>query len=138
ERAMGGWVTGPAPIVDVARRQPADVKPHGVRIALEDKPNVDVVLGHPGALRRRDGDYLAAALGNSVLGQSTLSSRLGQRLRDQEGLTYGVISRFFGASLIDGPWATSLSVAAINLERAVTIVREEIARLVAEGPRDDE
>lgn len=138
EQAVSGWAAGPGPIVDVPRRRPADAEPRSVRIGLDDKPNVDVVLGHPGGLRRRDDDYLAAALGNSVLGQSTLSSRLGQRLRDKEGLTYGVISRFFGASLIDGPWATSFSVAAADLDRAVAIVREEISRLVVDGPGDDE
>ena len=102
---------------------------------MPDKPNLDVVLGHPGGLRRRDDDFLAALLGNAVLGHSTLSSRLGQRLRDREGLTYGVISRFFGASLVDGPWAATFSVAPANLDRAVGVgARGDRAAASRTGP----
>jgi zinc protease len=132
--AHGGCREAP----EVARRWPADVKPGEKRESMRDKPNLDVVVGHPGGLRRADDDFLAASLGNSVLGHSTLSSRLGMRLRDREGLTYGVISRFFGASLLDGPWAATFSVAPPNLDRALAALREEIARYAAEGPTDGE
>jgi zinc protease len=133
-RGPGGL--GQAP--PLQRRGPRDAAPRQVRESMPDKPNLDVVMGHPGGLRRADGDFLAAVLGNSVLGHSTLSSRLGVRLRDREGLTYGVISRFFGASLVDGPWVVTFSVAPANLERAVAAVREEVARFVAEGPGEAE
>jgi predicted Zn-dependent peptidase len=53
-------------------------------------------------------------------------------------LTYGVISRFFGASLLDGQWLTTFSVAPANLERALACAREEIARLVGDGPDEGE
>jgi zinc protease len=122
----------------IARRGPRDVSPGEARENMRDKPNLDVVVGHPGGLRRADDDFIAASLGNSVLGHSTLSSRLGMRLRDREGLTYGVISRFFGASLLDGPWAVTFSVAPPNLDRAVTAVREELTRFAAEGPSEAE
>ena len=122
----------------IERRSAAQVSPREARVAMADKPNLDVLLGHPGGLRRADPDYLAAQLGNAILGHSTLSSRLGRRLRDAEGLTYGVISRFFGASLLDGPWAVSFSVGAADLARATAAVREEVASFVAEGPREEE
>ncbi|MBP1620358.1 MAG: peptidase domain protein, partial [Acidobacteria bacterium] len=135
---LAGWQGGRATPPVLPRRTAADATPGEVRVPMADKPNLDVVLGHPGGLRRADEDFLAAQLGNSLLGHSTLSSRLGRRLRDREGLTYGVISRFFGASLLDGPWATTFSVAPANLERALACAREEIARLVAEGPEEAE
>ncbi len=135
---LAGWEGGIPVPPELSRRGPNDAEPGAAREPMADKPNLDVVLGHPGGLRRTDGDFLAALLGNAVLGQSTLSSRLGQRLRDREGLTYGVVSRFFGASLADGPWATTFSVAPTALERALTVCREEIARFVADGPSDAE
>ena len=135
---LAGWQGGRATPPVLPRRTAADATPGEVRVPMADKPNLDVVLGHPGGLRRADEDFLAAQLGNSLLGHSTLSSRLGRRLRDREGLTYGVISRFFGASLLDGPWATTFSVAPANLERALACAREEIARLVVEGPEEAE
>jgi len=135
---LEGWCAGVAHPPDVARLGPADCSGGEGRESMPDKPNLDVILGHGGGLRRLDDDFLAAVLGNSVLGHSTLSSRLGRRLRDREGLTYGVISRFFGASLVDGPWAVTFSVAPANLERALAAVREEIARLLGEGPDEAE
>ncbi|MFI5142696.1 MAG: M16 family metallopeptidase [Thermoanaerobaculales bacterium] len=131
----GGGVSEPP---RVARTLPEQNAPQEAHDAMADKPNIDVVIGHPGALRRRDDDFFAAMLGNAVLGQSTLSSRLGLRLRDREGLTYGVVSRFFGASLVDGPWAATFSVARENLERGVGAAREEIARYAADGPTNAE
>jgi zinc protease len=136
--AFGGAGGGSREAPAVARRWPADALERQAREEMMDKPNLDVVMGHPGGLRRADPDFLAASLGNSVLGHSTLSSRLGVRLRDREGLTYGVVSRFFGASLLDGPWAVTLSVAPPNLERAVAVLREEITRFTAEGPSETE
>ncbi len=135
--ALQGWQGGQDPPA-WERRPPSAAAPRQARLFMADKPNLDVVLGHPGGLRRRDEDFLAAQLGNAVLGHSTLSSRLGRRLRDREGLTYGVISRFFGAGLLDGPWAVAFSVSPGNLERAVAAVREEVERVCTEGPSEEE
>ena len=136
--AFAGWDAAGAKPPELARRAPTAATPAEVREAMADKPNLDVVLGHPGGLRRRDPDFVPALLGNAVLGQSTLSSRLGRRLRDQLGVTYGVVSRFFGAALIDGPWAATFSVGAADVDRAVAAAREEIGRLWHEGPSDGE
>ncbi|MFH1177645.1 MAG: insulinase family protein, partial [Acidobacteriota bacterium] len=122
----------------LARRRPVEAAPGEAWEQIADKPNLDVVLGHPGDLRREDADFIAALLANSVLGASTLSSRLGQRIRDREGLTYGVISRFFGASLVDGPWAITFSVAQHNLKQALAAAREEVERLLQDGPEETE
>jgi len=137
-RLFAGWSGGVPACPPVPRIAPEENRPDEVLEHMEDKPNLDVVLGHPGNLRRADPDFVAALLGNSALGQSPLVSRLGLRLRDQEGLTYGIVSRFFGASLVDGLWAVSFSVGAANLERALAAVREELVRFLADGPTDAE
>lgn len=137
-RLLAGWSGGVAACPAVPRITPEVNRPDEVLERMEDKPNLDVVLGHPGNLRRADPDFVAALLGNSVLGQSPLVSRLGRRLRDQEGLTYGIVSRFFGASLVDGPWAVSFSVGAANLDRALAVVREELVRFLSDGPSEEE
>ncbi len=104
-----------------------------LRIHLPDRPNLDFFLGHPGRLLRGDADLAAAGLANSCLGQSTLTSRLGVAIRDGEGLSYSVYSRFFGTLGIPGPWAVSCSVAADNLDRAVELSRQVVADFVARG-----
>ncbi|MFZ5785944.1 MAG: M16 family metallopeptidase [Acidobacteriota bacterium] len=138
ETLLRGWAGGLPEPPEIPRTGFADTTPGESRDAMPDKPNLDVLLGQPGNLRRCDEDFLPAMLGNSVLGHSTLSSRLGRRLRDSEGLTYGVISRFFGAGLVDGPWAVTMSLSPANLDRGVAFAREEIARLVHEGPDEGE
>lgn len=113
-------------------------EPTEERIQIADRPNIDVFLGHRGRLLRGDPGYPAAVLANSCLGQSTLTSRLGMAVRDGAGLTYGIYSRFFSTLHVAGPWATALGVSRDNLERAVALSREVIAKYVAEGPTEDE
>ena len=107
-------------------------------VQLDERPNLDVLLGHAGGLRRGDPDEAAAVLANACLGQSTLTSRLGVRVRDQEGLTYGVYSRFFATREVPGPWAIALMVSPGNLRRAVGSCREVVSDYVENGPREDE
>lgn len=107
-------------------------------VRMEDKANANVVLGLPGTLLRHDPDYLAAQIGNAALGQSTLSSRLGLRVRDREGLTYGIGSRFYGASLVEGLWYAAVTVQPKNVDRAIASALDELERAVREGITEDE
>ena len=118
--------------------KPAQGGRETLKINLPDRPNLDFFLGHTGRLLRGDADAAAAGLANSCLGQSALTSRLGVAIRDGEGLSYSVYSRFFGTLGIPGPWAVSCSVAAANLERAVELGRRVVADFVAEGPGENE
>jgi len=101
-------------------------------VRMKDKVNADVLLAHDSALRRTDPDFLATTLGVAVLGQSTLSSRLGLRVRDTEGLTYGIHARA-SAGRYSGPFAVSLTVAPENLRRAVDSARSVVEDFVAGG-----
>jgi len=114
-------------------RAPLPEAPIREVVYMPDKANVDIVLGHAGRLRRTDPDYFAALIANAALGYSTLSSRLGARVRDQEGLTYGIISRFVEPSFLDGPWAVSVTVNPANVERALASALDVLAHYVAEG-----
>jgi zinc protease len=78
-------------------------------------------------------DFPALILGNYLLG-GTSSARLMARVREKEGLSYG-ISSYFSASQLD-PTA-SFGISAIyapqNKRRVETAVREEIARVLKDG-----
>jgi zinc protease len=108
------------------------------RIHIPERPNLDVFLGHRGRLLRGDADQTAAILANSCLGQSTLTSRLGLAVRDGEGLSYSVYSRYFGTLGLAGPWAASCGVSPENLDRAVELCRRVITDFVADGPGETE
>ena len=107
-------------------------------VLLQDKANVDVMLGSAAPLRRDTEDYYAAVLANSALGESTLSSRLGLQVRDVEGLTYGISSRFRAPGLAAGPWYVGVSVNPGNAERAIASALQVLRDYVENGIRPDE
>jgi zinc protease len=107
------------------------------KVVLKEKVNADVVLGHDSGLRRTDPDFLPATLGVAALGQSTLSSRLGLRVRDTEGLTYGINARL-SCGRWSGPFLISLTVAPGNLSRAVASARAVVEEFLSGGIREDE
>lgn len=107
-------------------------------VLLKDKANVDVLIGSAAPLRRDAADYYAAAIANSALGESTLSSRLGLQVRDREGLTYGIGSRFRAPSLAAGPWYIAVSVNPSNIERALQSALAVLCEYVEHGIRPAE
>jgi zinc protease len=90
-------------------------------------------------MRDDDSDYAPLALGDFVLGNGSLSSRLGDRVREKEGLSYHVMSTL-GASAKDQ--RTSLTIYAIynptNLEKVRTAINQELVRLLDKGIPLDE
>jgi zinc protease len=107
-------------------------------VLVRDKANVDVMLGTAAPLRRDAADYYAAVLANRALGESTLSSRLGLQVRDIEGLTYGIASRFRAPTLAAGPWYIAVSVNPQNVERAIESALGVVREYVEQGIRPDE
>jgi zinc protease len=132
-RGAFGDFAGPANIeIEAADPEPlAQLRREFVRVP--DKANIDVVMGKHAPLRRRSPDYHAALLTNNALGQSTLSSRLGLQVRDREGLTYGIGSRFYSPGLVAGPWYIGLSVSPENLDRATASALNVLREYVAHG-----
>jgi zinc protease len=106
-------------------------------VRMKDKVNADVLLAHDSRLRRTDADYLALSLGIAALGQSTLSSRLGLRVRDTEGLTYGINARV-ATGRYSGPFSVSMTVAPENLRRAVASARAVLDEFLSEGITPEE
>jgi zinc protease len=104
---------------------------------MPDKANADVVLALPAALRRPDPRYLAVSLANSALGQSSLTSRLGVRVRDTEGLTYGIHSSFHATHLA-GPFVVTVTVKPESRDAAVSSTLDEIRKFLREGLTEKE
>ena len=134
---LGEWVGAPPGRIDLpfTPLQPAPTRDW---VPMKDKPNVDIVIGHASGLRRANPDYLAANIANRALGQSTLSSRLGLKVRDEMGLTYGINSAFTESGLGDGPFLVSVTVAPSNVELAIKASREIVEEFISGGIRDDE
>ena len=134
--------TSPKPYVPIDTHYTA-VAPETKRMETPDKSNAVVTARFNLPLNDTDPDYPALLVANHVLGSSTLASRLGKRLRETEGLTYGVSSSLSADSSPDGKDdAGSLVIQAIaapqNVEKLVTGLREEVAKLVRDGISADE
>lgn len=83
-----------------------------------------------------DPRYYAAVLLATILGGQN-SSRLWQRLREEEGLAYSVSTSYSG--YVDwGELSTYLAVQPASLSRALHLTGEELAILKREGPRSEE
>lgn len=136
-RLFEGWRTGIRQKIEVASTPLPQVSQRQY-VQMRDKANADIFIGHPGGVKRSNPDYHAAVLANHALGQSTLSSRLGLQVRDTEGLTYGIISRFFEVGFGDGPWAISVSASPENVERAIESSMKVLRGYVRDGITDKE
>jgi zinc protease len=129
------WTSGPA--APIAAPPVPPVSPGSEIVAMADKASADVVMCAPANLRRTDDDFLACSLANAALGQSSLTSRLGVRVRDTEGLTYGIHSSI-SATHVAGPFAVSLTVKPDSRDAAVDSALDEVRKFLREGMTDKE
>jgi zinc protease len=134
---LARWQGARAPQISLAET-PLQAEPKRELVWMKDKASLDVVIGHASRLRRANPDYLPAVVANRALGQSTLSSRLGLKVRDELGLTYGINSFYAESGLGDGPYLISVTVAPTNVERAIEATMRIFEDFVAGGIRDDE
>ncbi len=127
------------PYERIAKKADQMPKPETVRIITPDKANAMYFAGLLLALRDDDADYPALIVGNEILGGSGFASRLMSRIREKEGLSYGVASMFH-ASALDR--RGTLSVYAIcnpaNADKVVALTKEEIDLLLKEGISQEE
>jgi zinc protease len=104
-----------------------------------DKANAVFLAGIRLNLRDDDPDYPALVLGNYILGGGFLNSRLATRIRQKEGLSYGVGSRL-NASPLDknGQFSASAIYAPQNAAKLEAAFKEEIARALKDGFTSEE
>jgi zinc protease len=99
-------------------------------IPLAGKSQTDLLMGSL-APKRNSPEYLAASVGNHILGQFGMMGRIGEVVREQAGLAYHA-GTSLNAMLAAGSWEISAGVNPINLERAIDLIRKEIDRFVCE------
>lgn len=97
---------------------------------LPEKSQSDIFLGLPGP-QRSAADYMDASLMNTILGVFGMMGRIGQTVREEQGLAYYAYSRLQGG-LGPSPWYVSAGVAPENVEKAIESVRQEIRRIQEE------
>jgi zinc protease len=111
-----------------------EVAPINQSFETPDKANAMFIAGMRLNLRDDDPDYAALLLGNYMLGQGTLNSRLATRIRQKEGLSYGVGSNL-NASPLDknGQFIAQAIYAPQNVAKLEAAIKEEIVRALKDG-----
>ncbi len=129
---FGDWKS-PRPFTRVPRPF-QEAAPLNQSFPAPDKANAILLAGMSLNLRDDDPDYPALVLGNYMLGGGFLNSRLATRIRQKEGLSYGVGSQF-AASPLDksGTFLTFAIYAPQNVEKLEAAFKEEVARALKEG-----
>ncbi|MGE3177142.1 MAG: M16 family metallopeptidase, partial [Vicinamibacterales bacterium] len=91
----------------------------------------DIAYGFT-TIERSDPAYYAVSLMNNVLGQYALGGRLGDSIRERQGMAY-YVSSGFEANPIAGPLLIRAGVAPGNVDRAIASIDEELRRIRAGG-----
>lgn len=108
-------------------------------IETPDKESVVFQAGVRFPLREGDDEYPPLVIGNFMTGGGFLSSRLAKRIREDEGLSYGIGSSFFASPLDENAWFTVYAIyAPQNDDKVMVAFREEIDRILADGFTDEE
>ncbi|MBM3471434.1 MAG: insulinase family protein [Armatimonadetes bacterium] len=134
--AFGRWSCGGAWAIPGF---PEPSLPAGIRreeSVLPGKSQADLVLGTHG-VARTDPDYYAVMLANLLLGQLGMMGRIGENVRERQGMAYYAYSDL-RAGLLAGPWWVRAGVHPSNLERAILAITHEIEQLQQDGPTADE
>ncbi len=106
------------------------------QISIPGKTEADIIMGVAGPPRRSP-DFLAASIGNNILGQFGMFGRIGESVREREGLAYHASSSLSGG-IGPGPWLFFAGVNPKNLEKTIALIRKEIARFVSEPVTSEE
>jgi zinc protease len=105
-------------------------------IQMPAKAQADIAYGFI-TIPRNDPSYYAWWVMNTILGQYGLGGRLGDNIRERQGMAYYVYSSF-DPHVIPGPLMVRAGVNGANVERAIAAIDHEIAALAAGGPTLEE
>ena len=102
-----------------------------VSVPMMNKSQADVVYGFAG-IRRSNPDYTAFSVMNNALGQYAIGGRLGDNIRERQGMAY-YVSSSLDASFGPGPFAIRAGVAAANVEKTIASIDAELDAVLEQG-----
>jgi zinc protease len=132
---FGGWTATAAPSGPLPPVSPATAR-RRITIPMMNKSQTEIAYGFT-TITRDDPRYYTFWLMNNVFGQYALGGRLGDNIRERQGMAYHVSSSF-DASILPGPVAIRGGVNASNVDRAIEAIDAEVTALRNTGitPRE--
>lgn len=113
--------------------------PQILEFKTPDKKNAMAMGGYPVQIKDSNADYPALLMADFILGGGFLNSRLATRIRQKEGISYGVGSQF-GAPVLDdkGMIFTYAIYNPENKQKLMSAYKEEYAKFVKDGITETE
>ena len=109
------------------------------KIETPDKQNSFFVAGQLVKLNDEDPDYAALVMADYMFGGSGLGTRLSRRIRDKEGLSYGVQSNFAIPTKEDAATFVGVALSAPqNTPKVEASFKDELAKTLKDGFTADE
>jgi zinc protease len=105
-------------------------------VPMMGKAQADIAYGFT-TIRRSDPAYYAYWVMNNVFGQYGLGGRLGESIRERQGMAYYAFSSF-DANLLEGPLVVRAGVSPTNVDRAIASIDREVELMAANGPTEAE
>jgi zinc protease len=134
-RVFGRWRKATPPPTALPHPAPTLVR-RRVVIPMMNKSQADIAYGFTTILRS-DPIYYACSLLNNALGQYAMGGRLGDSIRERQGMAY-YVSSSFDANVIEGPLLIRAGVSPANVDRAIASIDAELVRLLREGLTENE
>ncbi|HSH04906.1 MAG TPA: pitrilysin family protein [Anaerolineae bacterium] len=124
---FGRWARAGQEAMPAMPPAPMPVGHQRVHVPMPHKSQTDVLLGLP-VIPRQHSDYLLLSVMNTILGVFGMMGRLGQNVREEQGLAYYIESNLEG-DFGPLPWSVSTGVAPENVEKTIETVLVEIDKM---------
>ena len=134
-RVFGTWPATARPRLSLPPVIRATARTQTV-IPMMNKAQADIAYGFT-SIARHDPDYYAMWLMNVAFGQYAIGGRLGDSIRERQGMAY-YVSSSFDPNVVEGPLVIRAGVSGPNVDRAIQSIDAEIERLLRDGltPRE--
>ncbi len=109
----------------------------GIYVTDKEITQANIALNQP-FLKRPHPDYYPAAVAGFILGGGGFSSRLTTRIRSNEGLAYSIYSHVDNNYRDTGLTTIALQTKVESAALALRLIEEEIEKLAAQGPSEEE
>ncbi|MCH7689108.1 MAG: insulinase family protein, partial [Planctomycetes bacterium] len=135
---LAGW-NASKKYAHIAKPGSRDSKGSSEEILTPDKANAMYFAAMTFPIRDDHPDVPAMVIGNFILGGGSLSSRLGDRIRQKEGLSYGVGSGY-SSSAVDQRSAFYIYAISnpANMPKVKSAIREELDLILKDGVTEQE
>lgn len=129
---VGSWKS-PKPYTRLMKKH-TDVAAKNDAIKTPDKANAMFLASLNLPIADTDADFAATYIGNYVLGGGALSNRLANRIRQKEGLSYGVGSQLSAeAQDKSGSFMTYAIYAPENADKLEKAFKDEVEKILKDG-----